>query len=316
MLFGRSVYPVATKIKSRSKRDDHTIKLPSNAGSIAERMRAPAEVNYCLVVLGGLNIGAVIRLESPEVSIGRDSNCGLVLTDDGISREHAALRREDDGYVIEDLESTNGVFVNGERISKALLQEGDKILVGQSTVLKYTFQDELELEYQNRLHESLSRDPLTGALNRRALDERLVSEWSFAVRHGTSLSVLMVDVDHFKRINDTYGHSTGDEILREIGHAITAMIRKEDVFGRYGGEEFVIVARGVGHNGAIQLARRIRDTISAIRLLYESTTIPVTVSVGVATADQDYGESYQALLELADKRLYEAKRGGRDREVG
>jgi diguanylate cyclase (GGDEF)-like protein len=307
---------VSPKIDIDEGAGDHTIELPLGEVALADRMRTDAVGTPCLVVLGGLDLGASLLLDIPEVVVGRDPECHHVLSDDGISRRHASFTWNGRGYDITDLDSTNGVFVNGERVTTATLREGDKILLGQSTVLKYTRQDDFELEYQRRLHESLSRDALTGAMNRRFLEERLLSEWSFAMRHGTQLSLLVLDVDHFKRVNDTHGHPTGDAVLKGIVEAIGSTIRKEDVLGRYGGEEFVVIVRGVGHDGALRLARRIRASIASARFVHGRTLIPVTVSIGVATAAETSGESHEKLLALADERLFEAKRSGRDRVVG
>lgn len=307
---------MAPNYKRQDDTGDRTIEIPAGVESLVDKMRSGATRTPCLVVLAGLDLGATLLLDLPEVLVGRDDECHHQLTDDGISRVHASFNWTGEGYAIKDLESTNGVFVNGTRVTTCELEEGDKILLGQLTILKYAYQDDLELEYQHRLHESLSRDALTGALNRRALEERLLSEWSFAVRHKASLSLLMLDVDHFKRINDAYGHPMGDEVLRKISEVIASTIRKEDIFGRYGGEEFVVMARGIGHDGAMQLARRIRTVISELRIIVDSERIPVTVSLGVSTEENDYNESHEELLTLADERLYEAKRAGRNREVG
>lgn len=307
---------MASNFKRQEDSSDRTIEIAVGVESLVDKMRPGTARTPCLVVLAGLDVGATLLLDLPEVLVGRDPECHHQITDDGISRVHASFTWTGEGYAIKDLESTNGVFVNGARVTTCELEEGDKILLGQLTILKYAYQDDLELEYQHRLHESLSRDALTGALNRRALEERLLSEWSFAIRHKTSLSLLMLDVDHFKRVNDAHGHPMGDEVLRRISEVIASTIRKEDVFGRYGGEEFVVMARGIGHDGAMQLARRIRTTISALRITVASERIPVTVSLGVATEENDYSDSHEKLLTLADERLYKAKNSGRDCAVG
>ncbi len=292
-----------------------TMELSQTASDLAAQMQTQGRLAHCLVVLRGLDVGNVIRLEGPEVVAGREPECDIVLTDEGVSRRHARFLLEGSRYLMEDLNSTNGIFLNGVQVDRALLAEGDKILFGRFTVLKYTQQDELELEYQLRIHRSASTDCLTGALNRRSLDNRLDSEWSFARRHGTDLSVVMLDIDHFKRVNDTYGHAAGDEVLRTLAHYIRKVIRVEDLFGRYGGEEFVVLVRGVGHVGAVQMAERVRAMIQGLDLRFSGDRIPVTASFGVATIRHDPSETAERLVDRADRCLYEAKGLGRNRVV-
>jgi two-component system, cell cycle response regulator len=292
------------------------MELSTTAVTLAARMQNSDGLMHCLVVMRGLDVGNVVKLDRPVVVAGRDESCDVVLSDEGISRRHARFIRQGDQFILEDLGSTNGVFVNGTQIDVSVLSEGDKILLGRFTVLKYTQQDELELEYQRRIHESASNDGLTGALNRRSLETRLESEWSFAHRHGTDLSVIMFDVDHFKRVNDTFGHAMGDEVLRAIADTVKKTIRMEDVFGRYGGEEFVLVVRGVGHEGALGLAQRLRILIELLRLQANGRPVPITISLGVATCTSAQVLSAEALIKLADKRLYVAKETGRNRVVG
>lgn len=295
---------------------EHTVELSRTAQNLAIRMAEAQPSTHCLVVMGGMDVGAVYRLTTPTVVAGRDPECDVPLGDDGISRRHASFTIEGGRCFVEDLNSTNGVFLNGSRIGRAELQDGDKILLGRFTILKYEKQDDLEIEYQRRVHESLSLDGLTGILNRRALEQRISSEWSFATRHGTSLSVLMLDVDHFKKVNDTYGHAAGDVVLKAVAGAVAEAIRGEDFAGRYGGEEFVVVARGIGQVGAMMLARRLRAVVEGLRIEHGGEAVPVTVSIGVATAAGSYGDTAATLLKLADERLYLAKRAGRNREVG
>lgn len=264
----------------------------------------------------GLDVGSVIRMTKPSIVIGRDESCDVILSDEGISRRHARFTLQNRNYAIEDLGSTNGVYINGTQVSSAILAEGDKILLGRFTILKYSRQDELELEFQKRIHESASIDGLTGALNRRSLETRLEAEWSFSQRHGTELNVIMFDVDYFKRVNDTYGHSTGDEVLRAISEEVLKTIRMEDLFGRYGGEEFILVVRGIGHQGAVGLAERIREMIERLELRTQGHIVPVTISLGVSTASDTTLGSPEELIKLADERLYKAKQRGRNRVVG
>ncbi len=302
------------KTKRRATSIDQTVEISADVQQLLTRMAGEQTPTRCLVVMGGLDVGRVLPLRQDRVVAGRDPSCDLVVTDSGTSRRHAELERTGDDYTITDLDSRNGVFVNGERVKSRQLRDGDKILLGQATVLKYESQDEIELEYLRQLRSSLSTDGLTGVLNRRALDERLQSEWSYTARHDTSLSALIIDVDHFKKINDTWGHAVGDQVLRAMASSLADQVRAEDHLGRYGGEEFVVVARGIGAGGAARLGERLRTRVEALQILHEGKPIPITVSIGVATT-RGSEMSSAALMERADKRLYEAKNGGRNRVV-
>ena len=299
--------------RSDASAHDRTMELSRTASSLAARMQEERKTRHCLFVLRGLDVGKLITLDQAETIAGRDPDCQIVLTDEGISRRHARFAQTGSYYLIEDLGSTNGVFVNGVKVDRAVLADGDKILLGRFTVLKYSQQDELELDYQLRIHESASVDCLTGALNRRTLDARLASEWAFAHRHRSDLSVVMMDIDHFKKINDTYGHATGDEVLRALALHVRKTIRVEDLFGRYGGEEFVVLARGVGHSGAVQLAQRVRLGIEGLDLRYNGSHLPVTASFGVASIRHVEGDTPAQLMQRADQCLYRAKELGRNR---
>jgi len=154
------------------------------------------------------------------------------------------------------------------------------------------------------------RDPLTGALNRAALEEALQREVEVARRQAAPLAVLVIDVDHFKAVNDTYGHRFGDDVLRTVAHALSDTIRRSDAFYRYGGEEFVVLASHTQPMGAQQLAERIRSNVAAIGTV-GGQAMRVTVSIGVACLRAD--ESGEALFQRADRALYRAKENGRDR---
>ncbi len=305
-----------TNRRNQSANLNRTMEMSSTAVSLAARMKVANGRAHCLLVMRGLDVGNVIRMEQSVLVVGRDESCDVIFNDEGMSRQHARFRIAGDRIVLEDLGSTNGVFLNGNPIETAVLQDGDKILLGRFTILKYSQQDELELEYQRRIHESASVDGLTGALNRRAFESRLEAEWSFSQRHGTDVTVIMLDVDFFKRVNDTFGHATGDEVLRAISKTVRATIRAEDLFGRYGGEEFVLAARGVGHLGGMGLATRIRVLIEALRLTSDGHPVPVTISLGVATSTESRVETAPELVHIADTRLYRAKESGRNRVVG
>ena len=272
---------------------------------------------YLLVIAGHLT-GQMFRIEQDFMKLGRGVDCELSLADNDISRVHAEIRRLSDGSaIIKDLNSTNGTFVNGTQISEHHLRDGDRIQLGRSTILKFSLHDELEELFQRRLYESAVLDGLTQIYNRKFFDDRLATEFSFAQRHRTPLAILLLDIDHFKNVNDTYGHPSGDEVLRRVAQGLWDIVREEDVVARYGGEEFVVITRGIMPTQAAILGERIRYMIELLDIKDpQHGILKVTVSVGVVTmmGGQDFS-SAAALLKEVDNRLYRAKNNGRNQVV-
>jgi diguanylate cyclase (GGDEF)-like protein len=270
-----------------------------------------------LTFLSGARPGQLIPIEAGELTVGRTDEATLQIDDDSLSRKHARFFTLLGAYYVQDLQSTNGTFVDGARITQPVkLEDGNRIQLGLSTVLRFSLTDKTVVEEAKRLYEAAVRDALTGAYNRQFLDERLKSEWAFAKRHGSRLSVIFVDADHFKKVNDTHGHAGGDAVLRALGAVLMRRLRTEDVVARYGGEEFVLLVRGVSQQSAATLAERIRADVQALDIEHEGKRIPVTVSVGVATHGAECeSESVEALLARADAALYKAKETGRNRVV-
>ncbi len=310
------------------KRDgaDHSRLDPEMTGQIdlspiaKEMMKAEADGKIpCLVVLGGMDVGSVITVGDRELTLGRGGECDVHLQDDGISRRHAKVRVNARGeLVVQDLRSTNGTYVRGQRISMATLAAGDKVLLGRRTVLKYMVHDRIDQDYQQEIYTSTTRDPLTKAHNRKYLTQRLVTDLSYARRHHQSLGLVMFDIDHFKEVNDTFGHPTGDQVLMAVCEVVSRMIRAEDVLARYGGEEFCVLAQGIDLEGARRLAEKIRREVSkrTVTALIDSRSIVrVSVSVGVAVMTPGAAVDSATLIAQADENLYKAKNAGRDRVV-
>jgi diguanylate cyclase (GGDEF)-like protein len=267
-----------------------------------------------VVVLAGDRMGEMFPLKGGRTTIGRGLQADVRINDEGISRTHAMVEGADDGeYYLTDAGSTNGTFANGDKVDRHALREGDKIQIGASSVLKFTFHDEIDEDFQRNLFESALRDRLTGVFNRGYFDNRLESDVAFAVRHGKPLALVMVDVDHFKRINDTLGHSAGDAVLAQIGRRIHGTTRSEDIFARYGGEEFVLICRDVDALRATKAAYRIMDVVSGKPVDFEGNGLNVTVSLGVADLGMLPEPTAAALVQAADAALYVAKRNGRNR---
>lgn len=266
-----------------------------------------------LVVLSGAHVGERFVLEESRATLGRGPTCDIVLEDEGVSREHAVLERGSTGYAVRDLHSTNGVFVNGARTSGTALEPGDRIGIGADTVLKLQLEDDLEAELEGQILSAATRDGLTGARNRLTFDRELAREVARAIRHRSPLSLLMFDLDHFKAVNDTYGHPAGDQVLRELVARLDAVTRSEDSLARVGGEEFVILCAGTQRDEAVTLAERARQAIRCEPFVVGSERLPITTSIGVAELLELDEPTADALFEASDAALYHAKKLGRDR---
>lgn len=267
-----------------------------------------------LIVLSGASVGRMFKLDGDRHVLGRATDAEIRLDDDGVSRNHARMERIEDGTVVlEDLESTNGTYVNGQKITRKQLGDGDRIQIGSVTILKFSYQDSLEEQFQQQLYESATRDPLTKAFNKRFFTDQVEMDYTHAVRHSLPLSLLILDVDFFKQVNDTHGHAAGDSVLRILGSTIKTSIRNEDVCCRIGGEEFAVIMRDCNKADALVLAERLRELVERTPVPFEGKKLDVTISIGVATLDIDRHDNADQLTAEADKYLYEAKRGGRNR---
>ncbi|HSZ83886.1 MAG TPA: GGDEF domain-containing protein [Polyangia bacterium] len=270
-----------------------------------------------LVVLAGSNVGEMYKVEKDRTVMGRGESVDIRLFDEGISREHAQVVQEkiEGGTqsVLEDMGSTNGTFCNGARVQRQILAEGDKILLGSTTILKFSYQDKLDEMFQRQMSESALRDGLTKAFNKRYFTERVESEYLYAVRHDTPVSLMFIDIDHFKRINDVHGHPAGDYVLVELAKLAHGCLRNEDIFSRYGGEEFAVISRGTDLAEAQSLAERLRRAVEDYAFSFEGKSISVTISVGIARAPRADVASPAELVAVADETMYTAKRSGRNR---
>lgn len=264
-----------------------------------------------LVVLTGSDMGKLCPIEG-ETTVGRSPGADLYLSGGGISRLHCRIRREDDRFVLEDLESRNGTYVDGRRIKRHFLQNGDKILLGVTTVLKFVLCDPVEEAFTVQMSDWAFRDSLTGAYSKRFLLDRIDREVCQACQTQVPLSLLVLDLDHFKQVNDRHGHLAGDYVLIRFAEQVTARLRDDDLLIRYGGEEFVIMAPGIDRLRAIALADQVRSATEAMTLLFDDQPIAVTVSVGLATLPDDPIQTPMDLIALADQALYQAKSRGRN----
>jgi diguanylate cyclase (GGDEF)-like protein len=254
-------------------------------------------------------------LDLIETVLGRAAEkADIVVEDDGVSRKHAEIIESNGTHSLRDLGSTNGTTCNGGRILEpTLLHDGDRICIGATAVYKFGYQDELEEQMQARLYDSATRDALTQAYNRRYFNERLAAEWAWSARHGTPCAIVGIDADHFKRVNDGYGHAAGDLVLKELVATIHRVVRKEDIVARVGGEEFLVLARATTRPQAAVLAERIRVAVEAHTIAFGATPLFITISLGVAVSNDEGVATPDQLVLRADELLYRAKQNGRNR---
>ena len=265
-----------------------------------------------LIVIAGSRVGEMVKLEQ-ALTIGRGGDVDFVVTDDGVSRRHLTVETLEDGRIqVVDLGSSNGTFVNRDRVDRAVLRDGDKIHIGSTVILKFSYTDKVDEDFQKQMLQAAVRDPLTGLYNRRYLEEQLEAEFRFASRQGGPLTLLMMDLDHFKQVNDQHGHPVGDAVLRGFSASLRAGIRGEDVAARYGGEEFVVICRATQEPVGVKIAERLRQRLEELRLVRELPELRVTVSVGVASLPNPRITTSRELIEKADKALYVAKANGRN----
>jgi two-component system cell cycle response regulator len=280
---------------------------------------APQQSAYLIVISAksAAGIGRMFKLDRSETVLGRSTEAQFQVEDDGISRKHAKVMSLGDGrFQLVDLGSTNGTFLNGLKVSSAPLADGDKIQIGSNTVVKFSLQDQLEEAYQRSIYESATRDGLTRVYNKKFFLETLRKEFSYCLRHNVALSLVMFDVDYFKKINDVYGHPAGDYVLARIAQRVGETIRTEDLLARYGGEEFALMLRESNEESSLACAERCRLAVDRTEFVFSGTPIKVTISLGVATLrDSDYTQA-EELISAADKYLYRAKRAGRNRVDG
>jgi len=270
-----------------------------------------------LVVLAGDSVGRVIRLErNTELKAGRVRECQLFFDCDNVSREHAAFLVDDKGRTqIQDLGSTNGTLINGKRVDTADLHDGDRICMG-NVILRYCHKDGLEYDFQQNLYDKATRDPLTGVYNKRFFTETLERELAFHRRHELPLSILILDLDHFKKLNDQYGHLNGDLVLKTLGREILDSMRREDTFARFGGEEFVGMFRATPKDQALAIASKLCMLIESLEFTTGKNTFRVTATIGVATMENNNYESAEEMLMAADNNLYIGKTRGRNQVIG
>jgi diguanylate cyclase (GGDEF)-like protein len=293
---------------------------PANKDSkSAQNERRPA-----LVSLRGELMAVPIPLERDQVIIGRAIEADVRLNDSRASRLHARIasildpKTSETSYRITDLGSTNGTLVNGELITEAPLSDGDKIVIGDH-LFRFDMLDEIDREFQQQIHRLIAHDELTGLLTSKSFFSELRREAARAEADSRPFCVLMMDLDHFKEVNDTYGHLVGSRTLEETGRVIKEALRAGDVASRFGGEEFAAFLLDANYAQGLVAAERVRLAMEQEQFPVNRINSPdgqathrITISIGVAAYPDDATDPIH-LVELADSALYRAKRSGRNR---
>ena len=276
------------------------------------------EHSITLTIIGGneIDFGKHFLLEKNKILIGRDDANDIAIHDEKISKFHCEISIVKDiqgieQIFIQDVTSTNGTYVNGEAVDQITLHAGDKIQTGD-TVLSLSYNDELEKEYHAKLFNYAVRDAHTGLYNKRFIINELENISRIAKRSGRAFSIIIIDIDDFKQINDLYGHMAGDEYLKAISMLFIQSLREQDIAGRIGGEEFLVILPETAIDGAFQLAVRIRMNVENFVLDYRSHQIKTTISAGVCQYENSISDINE-LLDIADQALYETKRSGKNK---
>ena len=278
---------------------------------IAER---PVAKEACLVVIYGQELGKKYNIESRSMIIGRSSKCDVQIDQESVSRNHCKIVNTGKTVLMRDLGSTNGTYVNDVPIDEHVLRDGDLVKIGR-TIFKFLTGGNIEHAYHEEIYRLTTVDGLTQIYNKRYFMEVLEREISRCHRYARDLSLIMFDIDHFKQVNDNYGHLAGDHVLKHLASVIKARIRREDIMARYGGEEFTIILPEIDHFNAMRFSEKIRILVENTDFQFEDTNIPVTISIGVTTASEEV-RTPDEFIKIADDNLYEAKHNGRNCVVG
>jgi len=293
-----------------SKLDTTRITIPR---STKLQVRSTAALSSaCLIQYSGDTLGRRYLLDVPEITIGRSYVNGIMIHDDSVSRQHVKIILSGNVVSIEDLGSSNGTFIHDEPVkTRTILIDGDILRLG-NILLKFFSHDNVESVFHDNIYRLTTLDVGTGLFNKKYLLETLETEFRFCLDNNRPLSVIYYDLDNFKSVNDQYGHTSGDVILRECAQLVKTCMRAEDVLARYGGEEFVAVLPNTDVRNAAGLAERIRESIQNYDFVVDRKIVKQTVSLGVSENGPGF-KFYMELLDDADRKLYQSKKTGRNR---
>jgi two-component system cell cycle response regulator len=274
----------------------------------------PVAKEACLVVIYGLELGKKYNLNRPQIIIGRSSKADIQIDQEAVSRNHCKIINTGKAILLRDMGSTNGTYINDELIDEYVLRDGDYIKVGRC-IFKFLSGSNIENAYHEEIYRLTTIDGLTQVYNKRYFAETIEREIGRAQRYRRDLSLILFDIDHFKNVNDTFGHLAGDSVLKQLANVIKGRIRREDVLARYGGEEFAIILPEIDKHNALAFGEKTRRPTEKAVFRFEDTEIPVTVSVGIATLTPEVQELTD-FIKMCDDNLYAAKAAGRNRVVG
>ncbi len=298
-----------------SEGSEKTEVLTGDLETLNREFQKAKEQDPCFIIIRGNPQGQRFSISHDEMIMGRDPSAEICLSDSGVSRHHAKVLKQKGEVFIEDLGSSNGTVINGKKIKPKIpvrLAKEDMVRMG-NWILKFLPAGELEILVYGHLGDAAHTDPLTETYNKRYLMEALEAEFKRAKTLHNDFSVMFLDIDYFKKINDTYGHSAGDVVLKSLSALIRAQfVRPRDVFARYGGEEFVLLLTNTDGKQAASIGEKIREAVENHSFDHEGTSIKVTTSIGIAELTS-LMESYQTLLKTADQALYQSKNNGRNK---
>ena len=290
---------------------DRVVTQPPGVGKKNERA-----IMLVIIAGGDADFGKHFVLEKDEVTIGRGAGNDILIHDGKISKAHCSLsivrgRGGVERIGIRDLGTTNGTHLNGEPVLQGTLKAGDKIQIGE-TVLQLSYGDEIEREYHARLFELAARDALTGLYNKRFVLNELENHLRISRRSGRVFSIILLDIDDFKQVNDRFGHLVGDDYLRQVAGLFARCLREQDIAGRIGGEELLVILPETALDGAFHLATRVRESVEAFVLPLGEEPVRTTISAGVCQYENGLKDARE-FLTLADQALYEAKKAEKNK---
>lgn len=310
-----------TEKKERDNIDpfEKTVVDPYKVKQKIQKDFSKQKFNIILTIISGkeVDFGKNFTFTEEKIFIGRSKKNNLFLEDPKISKRHCEINviytDVIEQIIIRDLDSTNGTYVNGVSVKQKILKPGDKIEIGE-TIFRFSYNDEIEEKYHSKLFTFASTDSLTGLYNKRYILNELNNQIKLVKRNNRLFSVVLLDIDDFKKINDSFGHLAGDEYLKKVATTITINLREQDTASRFGGEEFLLLLPDTLADGACKLAERIRQKVEEMELMFHEHLIKTTISIGVSQFNQD-DFNLEILLRRVDIALYRAKKEGKNRVV-
>ncbi len=305
------------ELAGASSRGERSERITETWVTAPDRPISSTSRDACLVHIypTGPNMGSRYALGNTPLVIGRGSDSDIRINDHSVSRRHARVQPGAEGHYAVDLQSTNGTFVNDVPATMQKLKDGDYLRVG-NCIYRFLDGGNVEAEYHEEIYRLTIIDALTEIYNKRYLMDFLDRELSRSARYHRPLALILFDIDHFRAINEEYGHLGGDFTLRELSACVRSITRREELFARYGGEEFVLVLPECTLAAAMVVGERVREMVKSHLFQFEGRSFHITISLGVAVTSGEETLTPTELIRRADDKLYQAKHGGRNRVIG